>query len=107
MYVNNHLYEYICFHLVRRCLVVLMCIPNDQQGNRIVLSLYTEKNKNFVRYLLLETGDRLNDRCRKLIEGKTGLFFMELVFQRNDKGEIFGARSVSERKVNSSFNQIR
>lgn len=76
-----------------------MCIPNEIRGNIVVLSLYTEKNKNFYKYILVETGDQLNDRCRKLIEGKTGLFFMELVIKQNDRGEIFGARSVPERKV--------
>ena len=82
-----------------------MCIPDEIRGNLVVLSLYTEKSKNFYKYILVETGDRLNDRCRKLIEGKTGLFFMELVIKQNDKGQIFGAQSVPERKVNLALNR--
>jgi hypothetical protein len=46
--------------------------------------------------------NRLNDRCRKLIEGKSGLFFLELIIHKTNKGEIFGARSVPERKVKTN-----
>lgn len=43
--------------------------------------------------------NRLNDRCRKTILGHNGGFFMELIQNKNEKGEIFAVRSVPERKV--------
>jgi hypothetical protein len=44
--------------------------------------------------------NRFNDRCRKVIVGNAGLFFMELIINKGDKSEIFATRSVPERKVN-------
>ncbi len=47
--------------------------------------------------------NKLNDRYRKLIEGKPGLFFFELIIHKTNKGEIFGTKSAPERKVNRIF----
>ncbi len=56
---------------------------------------------NFINEVLVL--NRLNDRCRKLIEGKSGLFFFELIIHKTNKGEIFGTKSTLERKVNRIF----
>lgn len=99
--------EYSSFVLARRCFVVLISILNDSREHFVLLSLYTEKSKHLWKYFQIQSSDRLNDRCRKLIEGKTGLFFMELVSEHHDKGEIFGVRSVPERKVSSVFQRVK
>lgn len=86
---------------------MLTCIVNEKNEQLVVLCLYTEKGDHHLwKSFQLESTDRLNDRCRKSIEGTTGLFFMELVQEHNDKGEIFGTRSVPERKVKSIISSM-
>lgn len=50
--------------------------------------------------------NRFHDRCGRVISGHPGLFFFELILKEVDKPEIFGARSVPQRKVNGIFDEI-
>lgn len=93
----------------KKYLAVLISMINGEKKELMsLLYLYADKDKSPFKVFQLKLNDQLTDRCQKMIMGKSGLFFMELIVDKQSKSEIFGCASVCDRETwIQRFNQAK